>query len=112
MSKFVDFEVKVVRALIGDHLNESQVAEVLESAIWVSHEHTGVGYFLTVRHPVLPVERIVCDQPRLSGAAIGIECGFVVFLEGRELCLECYSWNDEGIPEDIRERQIEIEVVS
>jgi len=87
---------------------EKQIDSLLDSAKVVSCEHTDAGYFLTVRHPALPDERVVCGRPLVIGRADGIECGFVVFLEGGTLTLECHSWGDSSVPEYFRERQVEI----
>jgi hypothetical protein len=89
-----------------------QLEELLDSASFVSCEHTGVGYFLTVSHPALPHSRIVCDTPVVVGRTRGIECGFVVFLEGGELTLECHSWGDEPLPADLRERALAIQAAA
>ncbi len=108
LSAFRDFERDVVRTLVGRHRPESEVEAVLASAPLASYEHTGSGYYLTVRHPAIPAQRIVCHQPVLIGKAGDLECGFVVFLEAGELTLECHSWGDERLPEDFRERHVEI----
>lgn len=89
-----------------------QVTAVLDSASIVSYEHTGVGYFLTVRHATLPSHRVVCDKPLLTGRYGDVECGFVVFLEDGELTLECHSWGAGGIPENFREWPIEIKAAA
>ena len=107
MSVFKDFEAKALGLLLGGHLPEDEIAMVLASASFVSCEHTGVGYFLTVRHAILPIERRVYDRPLPVGAASGVECGFIVFLEGGELTLECYSRGGR-VPEDIRDWPVEV----
>jgi len=78
---FVGFERLVVETLAGPHLEADQLAGVLESAEFVSLEHTGAGYFLTVRHATLPEDRIVCNDPLLIGSSLGVECGFVLFID-------------------------------
>ena len=109
MSSVVEFEREVVRVLLHPHMRPEQVEELLDSASFVSCEHTGVGYFLTVSHPALPVSRVVCSEPMILGRAQDIECGFVVFLEGGELTLECHSWGDAPLPADLRERPLAIQ---
>ena len=108
MSSFVEFERQVVRALLRSHMPPDQIEELLDAASFVSCEHTGVGYFLTVRHSALPASRVVYSQPMMHGRAQDIECGFVVFLEGGELMLECHSWGDSPMPTDLRERPLAI----
>lgn len=108
MSAFQAFERAVVLALVGRHLPSSVIESVLESGEVVSFEPTGSGYFLTVTHPTLPASRTVCDSPMLVGRADDLECGFVVFLENRELTLECHSWGDP-LPDDFRTRDVGVE---
>jgi hypothetical protein len=108
MNPFEHFERKVVGLLLEGHLEPEQIGEVLDSAELVSYEVTGVGYFLTVQHSRLPAQRIVCGEPLLVGSADDVDCGFVVFLENGQLTLECHSWGDSSIPDDFRERQVEV----
>jgi hypothetical protein len=109
MSVFADFERAVLAALLQPHLAPAAVRNVLDDAEWVSYEHTEVGYFLTVRHPGLPIERLVCDKPLLVGTCDDIECGFVVFVQDGELMLECHSWSGTAIPKDLRHRPVRID---
>jgi hypothetical protein len=89
-----------------------QIEELLVMASFVSCRHTGVGYFLTVRHAALPASRVVCHEPVIVGRTKDIECGFVAFLEGGELTLECHSWGDSPLPSDLRERALAINAVA
>ena len=109
MSAFADFERKVVTTLVTPHMDSDHVTALLDSASVVSYEHTGVGYFLTVGHPSLPSERIVCHEPLVTGTSGDVHCGFVVFLENGQLTLECHSWEGISVPEDFREQQVVIE---
>ena len=56
-----------------------------ENAEFVSYEYSGCGYFLTVRHPAIPLERIGCDKPSVSGLGRGIRAGFLVFIENGQI---------------------------
>lgn len=103
-----EYERKVIRILTKDVLPPDVIDAVISAGEIVSYEHTGVGYFLTLRHARLPSERIVCDEPMVLGRANGIETGFVVFLENRQLMLECHSWGDDSIPETYRDEEVEI----
>jgi hypothetical protein len=109
VSSFVGFEREVVRVLLEPHMSPAQVEDLLDAASFVSCEYTDVGYFLTVSHPALPHSRLVCSEPTIFGRAPDVECGFVVFIDGGELTLECHSWGDEPVPADIRERSLTIE---
>ena len=109
-SPFVEYERQVLRKLLRSHMRPEQIEELLDAASFVSYEHTGVGYFVTVRHAVVPHGRVVCSQPLIEGRGAGIECGFVAFLEAGELVLECHSWM--RLPTDIRERPLAIRSAS
>lgn len=110
MTTFQGYEKEVVTLLTRAVFSEPELDAILEHAELVSIEHTGVGYYLTVRHPELPRERVVCNEPGVGGTGPEVDCGFVVFLENGELTLECHSWGNESIPEDVRSRALVIEV--
>lgn len=109
MSAFSDYEREVIEILVGEHFPAETVAAIIDAATHVSYEHTGIGYFLTVRHPVIPRGRLVCSAPLLTGRFGEDDCGFVCFIEHGELTLECHSWGDGPVPEDIRSRAVRIE---
>ena len=109
MSVFRGFERKVVAILISPHMDAGQVSELLDSAIMVSYEYTVVGYFLTVKHPMLPTKRIVCCGQKVLDTSADVHCGFVLFLENHELMIDCHSFSDAGIPKDFRDQQVKIE---
>lgn len=108
MSAFTEFEGDVLRILLRTQFSPAQIDGVLQSATIVSLEHSGAGYFLTVAHPSLPARRTVCDKPVVRGEVGEVQCGFVAFIEHRELTLECHGWGNE-IPRDVRERRLTIE---
>ena len=107
-SPFRSFERVVVKMLTSEQIPQGQIEALLDTARLVSLEHTGVGYFLTVAHEKIPTQRVVCDLPAVMGKTGDIACGFIVFLEGGELTLECHSWGDGAIPADIRDRRVEV----
>ena len=108
MKPFKDFERAVVKTLVKSHLPVDAIDAVLDFATFVSYDYTGAGYYLTVRHPSLPSARVVCDTPLIRGTSGTIGCGFVVFLENGELTLECHNAGPQDVPEDFRERRVEI----
>jgi hypothetical protein len=108
MSAFRDFEQNIVRLLLAPHFGADTVDDIEQAAALVSYRHSGVGYFLTVRHPLVPVQRLVCSKPIVSGRSGAVECGFIAFIENGELMLECYSYGNESIPDDIRELNVAV----
>ena len=91
MTVFRDFEVEIIKALTRGVIASDVLDRVIANAEQVDFYYTGCGYFLTVSHPEIPFERIVCDKPFTTGIAKGIDSSFVVFLENHELTLECAS---------------------
>lgn len=63
---------------------------------------------VTVSHPMLPAEHVVCHKPVVMGRLKSMEFGFVAFIEAGKLTLECHSWGESDVPSDIRKRSIEI----
>jgi hypothetical protein len=106
---FKDFEIKVLQILVTN-VSTQKLNEIIQTAEFVSYEYTGSGYFLTVRHSNLSVERQVFSEPIVIGEVDKIPCGFVVFIENKEMTLECHSWGEIDVPEDFRNRSVEIKI--
>ena len=102
------FEREAVRLMAEGNIAADVLTRVF-NAPKASCEHTGVGYFLTVRDDGLQADRVVLDTPLVHGRVGDIEVGFVVFVEDHQLTLECHGWGDE-VPTDIREREVVISV--
>jgi len=107
MTLFKDFELEVVKVLTSEVLSQDLRARLIAEAQLVGLTYTGAGYFLTVQHSELPLGRTVCNGPLIIGEADGIECGFIIFLENRELTLECHGWGN-SIPDVYRELDVSI----
>ncbi len=113
MSVFSTYESQVLRTLLSSRYSGSEIDAVINEASFVALEHTGVGYFLTVTHPLMPSTRTVCSQPQVEGRFRDVHCGFVLFLEDGELTFECFSYpsqtNSNGdVPGDLREQPVKI----
>jgi hypothetical protein len=110
VSAFRKFEAQVLRLLVIPKLDEQVVSLIEQNAEIVSYEYSGCGYFLTVRHPAIPLERIVCDKPLVTGVARGVTGGFLIFIENGELMLECYELGEPTIPADYRDLDVAVSV--
>jgi hypothetical protein len=108
MSVLRDFEVRVLRLLVSGLLSAEQLAALISEGELERYDYSGVGYFLTLRHQSLPVEGIACHVPVVSGSADGVTCGFIAFIEGGRLTIECHTWEEAGIPEDFRDRDVQV----
>ena len=111
MSILREYEKTVVHLLASGVLSPQQLDAVIREGKLVEYDYTGCGYFLTIKHAGLPLERIVCDTPKLTGSVDGIISGFVVFIEDGELTIECHSWGDVDVPEWFRDRDVQVAAI-
>lgn len=108
MSILKDYEKRVVQLLTAGVLSKRQIEALNWSGEFVGYEYTGCGYFLSIRHPSLPKERIVCHKPMIIGQADDIICGFVIFIEDGQFTLECHSFGEIDVPEWFRDRNVQV----
>ena len=105
---FRSFEEEALRLLAVPILGAKTVEAIIAEAKLVRYEYSGAGYFVTVRHPVLPTARTVISKPIVIGTAGNIEGGYIVFVENRELMLECYSAGGVEVPENFRDLHVHV----
>ena len=111
MSVFRAFEQQVLRLIVEPRLGEEITRKVIAEGEALSYEYTGSGYYLEVRHPDLPKERWVLNEPLVTGRLGEFESGFVVFIDGEVLTLECHSWGDADFPEEFRDRDVAVAAI-
>ena len=104
-----DFELRVIEALTEGALADGLRSRLQDEASLVDLSFDGIGYHLTVHHRDLPVSREVCDYPFVFGRADGILVGFIIFLEDKELTIDCHSFTSIAFPTDFRERSVSVE---
>jgi hypothetical protein len=105
-----DYEKEVLNLLVSDVLSSDKLNIVINNGEVFGYEYTGSGYFLGIQHSLLPKERIVCSEPIVIGEADDITCGFVVFIEDNQLTIESHSWGELNVPEDFREKNVQVRV--
>ena len=109
MSAFRDFELQAIHLMADDALCGEQLALLREIEAPSEYRYTGSGYYLTVTHPVLPQNPRTLSEPAVVGTSGDIQCGFVVHLDGGGvLVLECHTWGAVDVPEDMRDRNVQI----
>jgi hypothetical protein len=108
MGHFKAFEIEVLRLLTAPALGTTAVEDIVLNAELVSYDYSGIGYFLTVKHPVVPIARTVFSTPTIIGSSGMTQCGFLVFVESGELMLECYIAGAVEISENFREQHIAV----
>ncbi|MEM1033893.1 MAG: hypothetical protein AAGA56_07355 [Myxococcota bacterium] len=105
------FERDVITRLCASVLGARTLDRLLGEAEVVDLDHTGMGYFLTLRHPDLPADRHVASTPFLLGESGDVCVGFVVFLQDRELTLDCHNLGTQDwVPLTVRELALEIRI--
>lgn len=110
MSVVKNYEKEAIKILLNRVLSPTVIASIVEHGEFVKYEYTGSGYLLTLRHPDLPKNRLVCSYPKVVGISNGVDSGFVVFLQNHELTLECHSWGEQNVPENYRNQAVRITI--
>ena len=101
------FEIEVLTRLCEGTPFAPLVSLLSVEGKLVDLHFTGKGYFITLTHSALPVARTVLDIPGVNGIAEEFLTGFVVFIENKELTLECFSYGDT-IPRTYRDLDVMI----
>lgn len=102
------YERKVIELLCSGALDNSVLYKALNHPQRIEVHFTGAGYYLEISHSDLAESRIVCDSPLVLAVYQEIEISFIVFIENGVLCLECYSYGTQVIPEEIRCGSVQI----
>jgi hypothetical protein len=110
MKPFRPFEEDTLRLLVGPVLGTHVVESIISSSELVSYEYSGAGYFITVKHHVLPLTRTVIDYPIITGKAGDFVGGYLVIIENGELMLECYTVGRDFVPANFRDLQVNVAV--
>jgi hypothetical protein len=108
MAAFRPFEIEAIRLMAEGVLSAAQLKILAQMDEPLRYEHTGCGYFLTVAHASFPDHRCTLSEPAVVGTAGEVQAGFIVFLGENELTLECHTWGAVDVPEDFRDRSVEI----
>lgn len=108
MNALRPFEIQAIRLMVKGFLNEDQLREVVSAQSLASYEYTSGGYFLSVKHPSLPEAVQTLSEPAVVGNAGDIQAGFVVFLGGGRLTLECHTWGAVDVPANFRELNVAV----
>jgi len=91
-----EFEKQVLEKLIAESrdIDFDIRAAVVDETV----EFSGNGYFVKFTSSKLPLSRVVLDKPDLRGTLLGVDVGFLAFVENSELTLECYSYGEVVLP--------------
>ena len=110
---FRPFEQQVLSILLGPSFGAELVRQVTEDCELVSLEYSGAGYFLTVKHADLPLERSVYNRPIVTGELNdGSQATFLAFVEEGTLTLECATLESTSLTDGFRDRDVRISTVA
>jgi hypothetical protein len=110
MSALRQFEIDAITLLSENVLSASQLAGVTNLETLDGYEYTGSGYYLTLSHPSLPAEQKALSRPFVFGTSGEVRSGFVGFLGGGKLVLECHTWGEVDVPAGFRDLDVVITV--
>lgn len=108
MQKLKPHECILLDMLVSKTVSAETIHDIKDNPNITSLDVTGNGYFVTINHPDLPEDRIILNEPLVIGESSGVETGFVIFIEKKELTIECHGWGDQPIPKNYRELGISI----
>lgn len=108
MTHFRAFEVSALRLLCTATLGNVVVDAICSDSEFVSYRYSGVGYFVTVRHHLLPTARVVLSQPIVVGEVGDVTGSYLAFIQNNELMLEYAATTD--VPENFRDLSVRVEL--
>jgi hypothetical protein len=108
MTHFRPFEVKALRLLCTATLGDVVMDAVCSNSEFVSYTYSGVGYFLTVRHHLLPKARVVLSYPIVVGEVGDVTGSYLAFIQDSEVMLEYAATTD--VPENFRDLPVRVEL--
>ena len=102
------FEKEALVLLCEGMISKSALDQAISSPDSISCEFTGAGYYLEIQHHALPKDRMVCDKPTVLGKYQDQEVGFIAFVQDNRITLECYEYDSNGVPEEIRNEAVQV----
>jgi hypothetical protein len=108
MTHFRPFEESALRLLCNATLGNVVVDALCSDSEFVSYRYSGVGYFVTVRHHLLPTARVVLSQPVVVGEVGAVTGSYLAFIQNNELMLEYAATTD--VPENFRDLPVRVEL--
>jgi hypothetical protein len=105
---FRQFEVEALRLLLQDAVTPTQMHFIEAFSGNAVYNYTGSGYYLTISDPVLPAESSTRHIPAVVGNSGPVQCGFIAYLGGNKLELECHTWGAVDVPPDFRDQLVRI----
>jgi hypothetical protein len=108
MTHFRPFELKALRLLCIAALGDVATNAICNDSEFVSYRYSGVGYFVTVRHHLLPTARVVISQPIVVGEVDDVTGSFLAFIQDNKLMLEYAATTD--VPENFRDLPVQVKL--
>ena len=105
------FEITVLQHMLQTRVNTEEWEKLFTNYEIVDYKFTGVSYFLEISFGDLYLKSETINFPTVSGQLSNFEVGFLLFVKGRNVTIECHNWGDvDSFPSDIRDLEIVITV--
>jgi hypothetical protein len=108
--KLTRFETEVLKHLLQNRLLQHEWQILLSDYGITNYAFTGAGYFLDIVCSRIKFEKETIHRPVIRGTASGVDVGFLLFVEGNSITIECHGWGDDDLPENIRDIEVQITV--
>ena len=108
--KLTRFETEVLRHLLQDRLAQNEWQVLLSGYKITNYDFTGAGYFLEVACSGIKLDKETIHQPFIKGNGNNLEVGFLLFVEGNNITIECHGWSDENLPDNFRRLDLQITI--
>jgi len=112
VNSFRKFEIDVISILGEEYLSATQMGFLSSYCGDLNYSYTGAGYYLTLNHASLPNKDASVSSPNVMGESGNYVAGFLLFLGGNELTLECHTWGPLDVPCNFRDLPIKVSVLN
>ena len=104
-----NFERDAISCLLKKRIDCATIDTVLSACTISGYEFTKAGYYIQIFCKGWNLEKETIHKPLLIGKGQEIEVGFLLFTDGETLTLECHSWGEDDLLENIRHLELIIE---
>jgi hypothetical protein len=108
------YEIEVVRHFLATHSPGQSSLVDLNNVLAIKREFNGFGYYCTFDRP-----ESWPDLPKVVSSPIVIgetkekhQLGFVLFTNTKEIVLECYPYDDQGISMQVLDNPMTIKIAT
>ncbi len=104
------YEIEVLKLMLISRLTLKELDDISSNCSISNYEYTGAGYFLELKCKNLNLIKETIHGPVVFGRTKDLDVGFLLFVNGDTIIIECHSWGDINPPENIRDLKLEITI--